>query len=89
MSGSKDGSRPGKPSPVLSIEDSGRTRLRVQGKKVPSLEPYGVAAEPTPKGNKKDLRKLGEWIKAKQRAEAMRREEEAIGPAPNPKDRRK
>jgi hypothetical protein len=61
----------------------------MQGKKVPSLEPYGEAAEPTPKGNKKDLRKLGEWIKAKQRAEAIRSEEEAISPAPNPKYRPK
>jgi hypothetical protein len=59
----------------------------MQGKRVPSFEPYGAAAEPTPKGHKKDLRKLGEWIKAKQRAEAIKHEEESVALPPADNDR--
>ncbi len=57
----------------LSIEDFGKTRARLK-----QHGPYQrvlAAKRPT---QKKDLRKLGEWIKAKQLAEQVRREHESL-----------
>ena len=54
----------------LSIEDTGIVRSRLgRG------DPYrGALGQMTPTG-KKDLRKLGEWIKAKKTVEELKREE--------------
>ena len=60
----------------LSIESTRRMRARVMG---PSREdPYQGAMTAKRPSRKKDLRKLGEWIKAKQLAEQVRREHESL-----------
>jgi hypothetical protein len=72
MAGSKD--KTVRERRELSIEDAQKTRLRVAGKKVHSLEPYGETSAPKP-GARKDLRKLGEWIKTKRLADEIKREQ--------------
>jgi hypothetical protein len=60
----------------LSIEDTNMDRARL--KRAPSaFDPYAGAAPARPPATKKDLRKLGEWIKAKRTAEELKRQEEA------------
>jgi hypothetical protein len=53
--------------------------MRIEGKKVPSLEPYGKPTPVTPP-IKKDLRKLGAWIKAKRLADEIKRERQSSVP---------
>jgi hypothetical protein len=58
----------------LSIEDTNMARVRL--KRAPSaFDPYAGALPARPPTAKKDLRKLGEWIKAKRTAEELKREE--------------
>jgi hypothetical protein len=61
----------------LSIEDTATVRARFErGKPGPSaFDPYAGALPARPPTAKKDLRKLGEWIKAKRTAEELKREE--------------
>jgi hypothetical protein len=73
-----------------SIEDTGTGRLRLtRGKLETGFDPYGgTVNQRAPR--KKDLRKLGEWLEAKRRAEALKLENELDvppAPAPEPTDK--
>jgi hypothetical protein len=66
----------------LSIEDTGIGRLRLtRGKSENGFDPYQGVVPTQRTSRKKDLRKLGEWLEAKRRAEALKHENEQ-GPAP-------
>jgi hypothetical protein len=74
---------------TFSIEDTAAARARLErGKRGPSaFDPYAGAVSARPPTAKKDLRKLGDWIKAKRTAEELKRQEaEQLVPRPkNPK----
>jgi len=59
-----------------SIEDTAMVKLRMgMGQPVSRFDPYqGVMSTMRP-SRKKDLRKVGEWIEAKRRAEQLKRED--------------
>lgn len=66
---------------ALSIEDTGVTLARLR--RLPDgsasqCNPYGGVLIPKPRTRKKDLRKLGEWIKAKHKVEDITRQEAAL-----------
>jgi hypothetical protein len=69
----------------LSVEDTQSRKLRLVGKPVASLEPYGNAARPMPAGGKAHMRKIEQWIKAKRLAEEVRRQEKALSLMPSSK----
>jgi len=59
-----------------SIEDTGSAKARIGEKASASrFDPYQGAAMKKP-SRKRDLRKIGEWLEAKRRAEAPKRENE-------------
>lgn len=65
----------------LSVEDTGETLARLgrgRNKLASVFEPYGRALMPKPPARKKDLRKLGEWIEAKHKADEIKREEATL-----------
>ncbi len=65
----------------LSIEDTGTGRLRLsRGRTEGGFDPYNGAMSTQRTSRKKDLRKLGEWLEAKRRAEEIRRENELESP---------
>lgn len=68
------------PSGRLSIEDTcvALARLGRPNKMASGFDPYAGALAPKPPARKKDLRKLGEWIEAKQKAEELKRQEAAL-----------
>jgi hypothetical protein len=68
------------PSGRLSIEDTcvALARLGRPNKLAYGFDPYAGALAPKPPARKKDLRKLGEWIGAKQKAEELKRQEAAL-----------
>jgi hypothetical protein len=71
----------------LSLEDTNMDRARL--KRAPSaFDPYAGALPAMPPTTKKDLRKLGEWIKAKRTAEELKRQEaEQLVPRPKNPER--
>jgi hypothetical protein len=59
---------------TISVEDSAIVKRRVLGARVPSrFDPYQGAVDKPP-SRKRDLRKIDEWLKAKKRAEARKKE---------------
>jgi hypothetical protein len=75
---------------TFSIEDTAAARARLErGKRGPSaFDPYAGAVPERPPAAKKDLRKLGEWIKAKRTAEELKRQEaEQLVPRPKNPER--
>ena len=65
----------------LSIDDTPVTLARLgrpPNKLASGFDPYGGALMPKPPARKKDLRKLGEWIEAKHKAEEIKRQEAAL-----------
>jgi len=67
----------------LSIEHT--NKARAGPKRASAFDPYAGAVPARPPAAKKDLRKLGEWIKAKRMAEELKRQEEAEQIAPRVK----
>jgi hypothetical protein len=64
----------------LSIEDTGVVKQRMgMGAPVSRFDPYQGAMSAKPPSRKKDLRKVQEWLEAKRRAEALKRENEGTG----------
>jgi hypothetical protein len=59
----------------LTTEDTGKARLRIVKSRSSGMDPYDGALAQKPPSNKKDLRKLGEWLEAKRRAEELQRAE--------------
>jgi hypothetical protein len=69
----------------LSIEDTGISLARAKprpGKATRAFDPYGGALANKPPSRKKDLRKLGAWLEAKQRAADLKRQEAGSEPEP-------
>lgn len=69
------------PAAKLSIEDTVVTLARLaraRSKLASGFDPYGGALLPKPPARKKDLRKLGEWIEAKHKADEIKRQEAAL-----------
>ena len=64
----------------LFIEDTATVRSRLGRARSAPFDPYNGREQRSPTA-KKDLRKLGEWIKAKQRAEELKRQAEQIAEA--------
>jgi hypothetical protein len=62
----------------LSIEDSAVTLARLNRDAPSTFDPYGGALKPKPPPRKKDLRKLGQWIEAKRKAEELKAKELAL-----------
>jgi hypothetical protein len=63
-------------SPQLSVEDRAMAKVRMgMGQPVSRFDPYQGAMSTKRTGRKKDLRKVGEWIEAKRRAEQLKRED--------------
>jgi hypothetical protein len=62
----------------LSIEDSAVTLSRLSRNAASAFDPYGGALKPKPPPRKKDLRKLGQWIEAKRKAEELKAKELAL-----------
>jgi hypothetical protein len=66
---------------ALSIEAAttavGRLNLP-NPKAAPAFEPYRGAEKSKPPPRKKDLRKLGEWLETKRKAEELKRQEEIL-----------
>jgi hypothetical protein len=59
-----------------SIEDTVKAKVRLrQEQPVSRFDPYQGAMSTKPPSRKRDLRKIGEWIEAKRRAEQLKREE--------------
>ena len=74
--GDDQGRRPG----ILSTKDTATVRTPVapqQGQQ--GFDPYQGAFSGQPPPRKKDLRKVGEWLEAKRRAEELKRQEAASG----------
>jgi hypothetical protein len=67
-------------TPPLSIEDTGLVKRRMgMGQSASRFDPYqGVMSAKRP-SRKRDLRKVQEWLEAKRRAEALKRENEGNG----------
>jgi hypothetical protein len=62
----------------LSLEDTGKSKLRVsKAKHVGGIDPYDGALANKAPSRKKDLRKLGEWLETKRKADELKRQEEA------------
>jgi hypothetical protein len=63
----------------LSIEDTIKAKVRLhQGQSASRFDPYqGVMSAKQP-SRKRDLRKLGEWLEAKRRAEQIKKDD-AVG----------
>jgi hypothetical protein len=62
----------------LSIEDTGVVKQRMgMGASVSRFDPYQGAMSAKPPSRKRDLRKVEEWLKAKRRAEQLKRDEES------------
>jgi hypothetical protein len=60
----------------LSIEDTGLVKRRMgMGQSASRFDPYQGALSAKPPSRKRDLRKVEEWLKAKRRAEQLKREE--------------
>jgi hypothetical protein len=64
----------------LSIEDTATVRARLGRAGSAPFDPCNGLEQRSPTA-KKDLRKLGEWIKAKQKAEELAREAEQTAEA--------
>jgi hypothetical protein len=61
--------------PQLSIEDTGILKQRMGlGAPVSRFDPYQGAMSAKPPSRKRDLRKVGEWLEAKKRAERLKKE---------------
>ena len=59
-----------------SIEDTGTPETRlVRTKRASGFDPYDGTMSAKPPSRKRDLRKVDEWLKAKRRAEQLKREE--------------
>lgn len=59
---------------TINIENSAIAKRRVLGSRAPSrFDPYHGAADKAP-SRKRDLRKVDEWLKAKRRAEELKKE---------------
>jgi len=56
----------------LTIEKPARIRSGATGR---GFNPYGGLLAQKPVSRKKDLRKLGEWLETKRKAEALKQEE--------------
>ena len=62
--------------PEWSIEDTGTSEVRlVQKKRTGGFDPYQGAISERPPSRKRDLRKIDEWLKARRRAEQLKRED--------------
>jgi hypothetical protein len=62
-----------------SIEDTGMVKARLgENASASRFDPYQGTAIKKP-SRKRDLRKIGEWLVAKRRAEALKRENEGTG----------
>jgi hypothetical protein len=58
-----------------SIEDTMKAKVRLhQGQPVSRFDPYQGVMSTKPPSRKRDLRKVGEWIEAKRRAERNKKE---------------
>jgi hypothetical protein len=65
----------GPKSSRLSIEDTGMVKQRMgMGAPVSRFDPYQGAMTAKPPSQKRDLRKVGEWLEAKKRAERLKKE---------------
>jgi hypothetical protein len=63
-------------TPPLSIEDTGLVKRRIgMGQSASRFDPYQGVMSGKPPSRKRDLRKVEEWLKAKRRAEELKREE--------------
>lgn len=63
-----------------SIENTVVTKFRLRQQTPASrFDPYQGAIPVKPPGRKRDLRKIEEWLKAKRRAEQLKRENEGDG----------
>lgn len=63
-----------------AIEDPSAASARLQpprAEPASGFDPYQRREQPKPRSRKKDLRKLSEWIEAKRKAEALKRQEAA------------
>jgi hypothetical protein len=64
----------------FSAEDTGVVKRRMgMGQSVSRFDPYQGAVSTKPPSRKRDLRKVQEWLEAKRRAEAIKRENESTG----------
>jgi hypothetical protein len=71
------------PAAELSIEDTAVALVRMgrpHNKSASGFDPYEGRLRPKPPSRKKDLRKLGEWIEAKHKADELKRQEAARAP---------
>jgi hypothetical protein len=60
----------------LSVEDTGMVKQRLgMGAPVGRFDPYQGAMTAKPPSRKRDLRKVGEWLEAKKRAERLKKDE--------------
>jgi hypothetical protein len=63
-------------SSQLSVEDTALVKQRMgMGQTASRFDPYQGALSANRSSRKKDLRKVGEWLEAKRRAEQLKREE--------------
>jgi len=59
-----------------SIEDTGTSEVRlVKTRRASGFDPYNGAMSEKRPSRKRDLRKVDEWLKAKRRAEQLKRED--------------
>jgi hypothetical protein len=61
------------------MEDAATAKARLAQKKGSGFDPYQGAFAKQPPRRKKDLRKVGEWLESKRRAEILKRENEGTG----------
>ncbi len=62
----------------LSVEDTSRVKQRMgMGAPISRFDPYQGAMTAKPPSRKRDLRKVGEWLEAKRRAERLKKEDTA------------
>ena len=69
------------PAAKFSIEDTAVALVRLgrlHNKSASGFDPYAGALTPKPPGRKRDLRKLGEWIDAKHKADEIKRQDAAL-----------
>jgi hypothetical protein len=69
------------PAAKFSIEDTAVASVRLgrlHNKSASGFDPYAGALTPKPPARKRDLRKLGEWIDAKHKADEIKRQDAAL-----------
>ena len=64
----------GRGSHGLSTEDADTAKARLAQKRGSAFDPYQGAFANQPPRRKKDLRKVGQWLEAKRRAEGLKNE---------------